>query len=237
MPITIDELLDDEIAQPQQRTSFQKGLLSLPGKSLEISTLVDDSFSGFSGDNTEDVGDSNQASILEHLTEAIHERDCWATTDLLNRHQTLNLDTPISDSTGRTLMHLAAAVGFPEGIKELFLAGANINAPDYSGATPLHFASAEGHTNAIMALAQLGAKPNLVDECGDSALHYAVRNSHSSVIPALIASNVNPRLVNDDDETAFDMAIEYNEAEISNLLRDLSTRYRVAKSTPFITMI
>lgn len=78
------------------------------------------------------------------------------------------VDTPITDSKGRTALHLAAQLYSPDILGLLPERGADIAARDREGMTALHFAYQNGVTKMIDYLVEKGAKERLRP---DMALH------------------------------------------------------------------
>ena len=82
-------------------------------------------------------------------------------------------------------------------IRNLTLAGGEINATDRNQSTPLHLATELDLGKITEILLQCGADPKLSDENGNNCLHLAARWNAASVTPILLAeSNIDPKLPN-----------------------------------------
>ena len=83
----------------------------------------------------------------------------------------------ITDAYGYTPLHMAATRGNLEIVKELVMAGANVNAQGKeSRMTPLHFATQNGHAAIVMFLVgQAGADKTLTHFCHETAADFALR--------------------------------------------------------------
>ncbi|XP_054267735.1 ankyrin repeat domain-containing protein 6-like isoform X1 [Macrosteles quadrilineatus] len=103
----------------------------------------------------------------------------------------------LSDSDGRTALHLAASAGHVEVISPLVLAGAPVNAIDSSGCTALQLAASEGHEQVIEQLLKHGANPNNQDIVhGNTALHEASWKGFSRTVAALCKGKTNMHIKN-----------------------------------------
>lgn len=232
MPGVLELLSDD---QPESTFINRKGGLADPhpqGRKVVLEARIE----GDLCDDQEAPACPSIAPSVSALADAIRSQDLFSLRHLLE-----NDDNPINPESlvlrGRTAMHLAASLGWHDGVRELYSAGASANVQDLHGATPLHHAVAGGHLSAVQLLGKLGVRINTVDEAGDSALHYAVRESRAALVPLLLALGANPRLSNDDGETPFDMAVEYGEHAIAAALRSVSVPSKRSFPPPLIAII
>jgi hypothetical protein len=105
---------------------------------------------------------------------------------------------------GDTALHVAAAAHWPEGVKRLLMAGANVSARNRHWQTPLHYACAGGpgladwnpdaQAAAIQALLDAGADPNVTAKGEVTPLHTAVRNRCSLAVQTLLRGGANAAL-------------------------------------------
>ncbi|WP_331461503.1 ankyrin repeat domain-containing protein [Arthrobacter sp. zg-Y40] len=84
-----------------------------------------------------------------------------------------------------TILHVAAASGWCEGVEALVANGARVDERAMGGVTPLMLASGAGHENCLAALYRLGADLHAVDQDGDSALFYARSRGRTSTAELL----------------------------------------------------
>ena len=103
----------------------------------------------------------------------------------------------IKDGDDSTPLHLAVKTGDEFIIRNLTLAGGEINATDRNQSTPLHLATELDLGKIIEILLQCGAEAKLADESGNNCLHLAARWNAATVTPILLAqSNIDPKLPN-----------------------------------------
>lgn len=145
--------------------------------------------------------------------------------DLIALHFLLGHPTnPINPSTvfanGTVGLHLAAELGWRDGVKAFFLAGVDPNVTDADGLTPLHHAVVSGDMPTIAMLLECGANINSQDKEGDTALHFAIRDSKLDVVHFLIHRGANARIQNDCGETPYRLAFDLREEAICRLLQD-----------------
>lgn len=88
---------------------------------------------------------------------------------------------------GGTPMHWMAFNGDVAGVRQLIVAGADIDDRVQSGSTPLHLAAYNGHTAVARLLVEHGAKVNAKTKAGITPLDWAQRNGHEEVAMLLIA--------------------------------------------------
>jgi len=94
----------------------------------------------------------------------------------------------ITDSSGRTALHIAALEDGMVGAAEQLLAHkANVNAKDATGLTPLHVAAMRGHPAMVMVLLKHGANINAKDKAGNTAMRLAQRAGRVDMQPNQIA--------------------------------------------------
>jgi ankyrin repeat protein len=81
-----------------------------------------------------------------------------------------SLDEQDGTMLGYTPLIVAAREGFPDAVKRLIEAGANIQAGDTINGTPLHHAAVGGETEIAAELLRAGADVNAVDDNGTTPL-------------------------------------------------------------------
>ena len=107
---------------------------------------------------------------------------------------------------GDTALHVAAAAHWPEGIKALLEAKADVSARNRHGQTPLHYACAGGpnlpgwdpqaQATSIQTLLGAGADPNATARGEITPLHTAVRNRCSLAVEALLRGGAHSAVKN-----------------------------------------
>lgn len=93
----------------------------------------------------------------------------------------------IRDNDGNTPMHIAAQIGYGDGIRWLNVVEADVNATNNRGETPLIMAVQQRNADIVRQLIEAGADPDIADGVvGMSARDYATRDSRSAAILALL---------------------------------------------------
>ncbi|XP_054254360.1 CARD- and ANK-domain containing inflammasome adapter protein-like [Indicator indicator] len=90
------------------------------------------------------------------------------------------------NSSGETLLHVAAASGHLKILEYLISKGAKTDMKDKKGRTALHRAAEKGHADALKALLQCGAYMYSLDTKGKTPLHLAAQNDHSHILKMLL---------------------------------------------------
>jgi len=105
---------------------------------------------------------------------AMLNRDA-ASTRILLQPRTLDAFPPADPNyqgeAGYTALHVAAAVGWDDGLTLLLRAGADVNSVDHDLQTPIHSAALRGMHSSISTLLAYGANPRARDCTGGSPLH------------------------------------------------------------------
>ena len=86
-------------------------------------------------------------------------------------------------------------------IRNLTLAGADINAVDKMNQTALHYAAERDLPEITRILLQSGGDPTMVDSDGNNVLHLAAKHDSSSVTKILLSeSQIDPKIQNSKGE-------------------------------------
>jgi len=109
----------------------------------------------------------------------------------------IDVNIPVQNNERLTALHLCAEVGNEMIMRNLILAGAEVNAQSIEGLTSLHVAAGKNHSELVRILVENGADPNISDEDGNNPLHFAVtKGSLESVQVLLTESSVDPVAMN-----------------------------------------
>uniref|UniRef100_A0A915C437 Ankyrin repeat and FYVE domain-containing protein 1 n=1 Tax=Parascaris univalens TaxID=6257 RepID=A0A915C437_PARUN len=134
------------------------------------------------------------------LHTAVKNRDIESVLFLLALQTDVNVRT--QDGSRVTALHICAQTGDEMIMRNLLLAGADVNATSAKGFTPLHVAAYNNHEALCMILLENGAFPNLVDYDGNTPLHAAVLQGSASSVNVLLGNpEVNARAVNKRQQT------------------------------------
>lgn len=168
------ETMPDQIVSPEAATGFieRMGRLALIRQQM-VAGLGEEGLSGVSGGAA--------------LRDALERRDIDTMVVLLR----LGVDTKLRDVSEKTVLQVAAEIGFDEGVQILLAAGANIEAMQVFG-TPLHLAAMKGHNTIVQTLLAAGANIEALrglDSC--TPLHLAAIEGHIAVVQTLLAAGAN----------------------------------------------
>jgi uncharacterized protein len=94
----------------------------------------------------------------------------------------------ITDSDGRTLLHLAAWFDQPDILQRLIELGAKINAQDHVGYTPLYEAVRDGNPNCVEVLLKNGADVNIPCNNNSTALQTAIYYGFDDIANVLVSN-------------------------------------------------
>lgn len=93
----------------------------------------------------------------------------------------------LRDADGNTAMHIAAQIGYEDGIHWLNVIEANVNARNDRGETPLILAVQQRNPEIVRRLIEAGADPDITDSVvGMSARDYAERDTRGARILAML---------------------------------------------------
>ncbi|KAL3108581.1 hypothetical protein niasHT_015503 [Heterodera trifolii] len=118
---------------------------------------------------------------------AVKGADLESVLFLLGIHIDVNIAT--QDQERNTALHICSRVGEELILRNLILAGAEINARNASGQTALAIAAMHGHDEICRALLENGADPNIANDDGNNALHAAVSRGSVKVIRLLLSES------------------------------------------------
>ncbi|KAI1731590.1 ankyrin repeats (3 copies) domain-containing protein [Ditylenchus destructor] len=103
----------------------------------------------------------------------------------------VDVNIPTQDQEKMTALHICAQTGSELIMRNLLLAGAQVNTQNARGQTALHIAAAEDFEELCRVLLENGEDPNILDADGNNALHSAVaRGSCKSTQLLLLESEV-----------------------------------------------
>ena len=138
-----------------------------------------------------------------------------AIADLLRKH---GGKTSLWLRAGESI-HIAAAAGHIEAVKQYLADGVDVNAKDVDSHTPLHFAALWGHKETVGLLIDEGSEVNAKSDVGKTPLQMAAREGQKEIVELLITNgadvNAKDRIVG----TTLDLANRFNQTETADLLR------------------
>lgn len=118
-----------------------------------------------------------------------------------------------------TPLHLAAAHGHADVVKELLKAHADVEAVCNNELRPLHFAAQNGHAEIVRILLEAGAQKDACDQWNKTPLMYAAFNGKVEALDVLIEAKATVEVVDERHYSPLRYAVVYgNKGVISSLL-------------------
>ncbi|XP_060560051.1 rabankyrin-5-like, partial [Ruditapes philippinarum] len=162
---------------------------------------------------------------------AIMSKDIESVLFLISVHA--NVNSRVQDSKHLSPLHLAVDVGTEIIVRNLLLAGADVNAKTNNKQTVLHIAASKDHSVICTILLENGVDFDAVDDNLDNALHLAVKNGNlNSVRVLLTESSINAEAVNAKGQNPLHVLGQYgrdNAAAIFELFKESMPDYPIAK--------
>lgn len=126
---------------------------------------------------------------------------------------------------GQTVLHLAAARGFPEILTSLVDSHAAMNPVDVNGNTPLDEAVLHNQAESVRFLIAHGADIKYTHPGdGRGPIHEAAMKGFSDLLPILVDAGANPVLRDRSGQTPLDLALAYKNANVVAALLKLGSR-------------
>ena len=121
------------------------------------------------------------------LHTAVKNGDLEAVLFLIGAQMDVNILT--ADSDALSPIHLAAAAGHEMILRNLLLAGVQLDARTNSGLTALHLAAEHDHSQLVSILLSHGLSPNLLDSGDNNPLHVAVQRASLATVRVLLSES------------------------------------------------
>ncbi|XP_021369516.1 rabankyrin-5-like isoform X1 [Mizuhopecten yessoensis] len=142
------------------------------------------------------------------LHTAIQKSDIESVLFLISVHA--NVNSRVQDSQQLTPLHLAVTAGSEIIVRNLLLAGADVNAKTKKNETSLHLAALKDHSVIASILLENGIDYDVVDENLNNALHVAVQHGNLNTVRILLTeSRVNAEAVNAKGQMAIHVLAQY----------------------------
>lgn len=139
---------------------------------------------------------------------------------------------------GGTPLYYASLRGHTKAVRELLLAGSNLEATGDDGDTALHCAAENGHANVMKLLVAAGSNLEATDDYGYTALHWAAKNGHANIMKLLIAAGSNINSISFNELTPIMLAALVDCQSAVRLLyesgADFNVRDRIGKDALFL---
>ncbi|ENH71498.1 Ankyrin-1 [Fusarium oxysporum f. sp. cubense race 1] len=138
--------------------------------------------------------------------------------------------TTTTDSSGRTLLHIAAEYSSVDVVTFLLDYGFSINTPGRCKFTPLHEATKSGQLESIKRLLENGAEVDQGDEDGETPLYVAASTGNIEAISILLDAQADMEVANDNGWTPLFVATWERAPQAVHKLLDAGAKFRVTSS-------
>ncbi|XP_048349294.1 M-phase phosphoprotein 8 isoform X2 [Sphaerodactylus townsendi] len=171
-----------------------------------------------------------EAVTSTQLREAVKNGHYATVKMALNSNEDYNLDQ--EDSSGMTLVMLAAAGGHDDILRLLVRKGAKVNCRQKNGTTALIHAAEKNNLTTVAILLEAGACVNLQQNSGETALMKACKRGNYDIVRLMIESGADCNISSKHQSNALHFAKQCNNLLVYELLRShLATLSRVAEET------
>uniref|UniRef100_A0A8C6VNT7 M-phase phosphoprotein 8 n=1 Tax=Naja naja TaxID=35670 RepID=A0A8C6VNT7_NAJNA len=164
------------------------------------------------------------------LRDAIKNGNYTMVKMALNSNEEYNLDQ--EDSSGMTLVMLAAAGGHDDILRLLIRKGAKVNCRQKNGTTALIHAAEKNNLTTAALLLEAGAHVNVQQKNGETALMKACKRGNYDIVRLMIENGADCNISSKHQSNALHFAKQCNNLSVSELLRNhLAMLTRVAEET------
>ncbi|XP_072182697.1 M-phase phosphoprotein 8 isoform X4 [Excalfactoria chinensis] len=164
------------------------------------------------------------------LRDAVKSGDYMTVKMALSSREEYNLDQ--EDSSGMTLVMLAAAGGHDDLLRVLIRKGAKVNGRQKNGTTALIHAAEKNFLTTVAILLEAGAYVNMQQSSGETALMKACKRGNSDIVRLMIESGADCNILSKHQNSALHFAKQCNNILVYEQLKShLETLSRVAEDT------
>ncbi|XP_063186787.1 M-phase phosphoprotein 8 isoform X1 [Chroicocephalus ridibundus] len=164
------------------------------------------------------------------LRDAVKSGDYMTVKMALSSNEEYNLDQ--EDSSGMTLVMLAAAGGHDDLLRVLIRKGAKVNGRQKNGTTALIHAAEKNFLTTVAILLEAGAYVNMQQSSGETALMKACKRGNSDIVRLMIESGADCNILSKHQNSALHFAKQCNNVLVYEQLKShLETLSRVAEDT------
>ncbi|XP_051842572.1 M-phase phosphoprotein 8 isoform X2 [Antechinus flavipes] len=222
-----DQEVLDNVCQMDENSDRQQ-VLSL-GMDLQLEWMkLEDFQKHLNGeDETFTAADAIPSNLLR---DAVKNGDYVTVKIALNSNEDYNLDQ--EDSSGMTLVMLAAAGGQDDLLRLLIKKGAKVNGRQKNGTTALIHAAEKNFLTTVAILLEAGAFVNVQQSNGETALMKACKRGNSDIVRLVIECGADCNILSKHQNSALHFAKQCNNVLVYDLLKShLETLSRVAEET------
>eukprot|EP00079_Xenopus_tropicalis_P033456 XP_017947227.1 PREDICTED: M-phase phosphoprotein 8 isoform X3 [Xenopus tropicalis] len=178
-------------------------------------------------DGTDEILPSETISSSA-LKDAVKNGDYVTVKYALNSKEEYNLEQ--EDSSGMTLVMLAAAAGQDDVLRLLIKKGAKINARQKNGTTALIHAAEKNYLTTVALLLEAGAYVNVQQASGETALMKACKRGNSDIVRLLLEYGVDCNVLSKHQGNALQFAMQSNNVHLYEMIKShLETLSRVVE--------
>ncbi|XP_021037663.1 M-phase phosphoprotein 8 [Mus caroli] len=223
-----DQEVSDSVCQTDETSDGRQPVLSL-GMDLQLEWMkLEDFQKHLDGEDEPFITANRIPNNL--LRDAVKNGDYIAVKVALNSNEEYNLDQ--EDSTGMTLVMLAAAGGQDDLLRLLITKGAKVNGRQKNGTTALIHAAEKNFLTTVAILLEAGAFVNVQQSNGETALMKACKRGNSDIVRLVIECGADCNILSKHQNSALYFAKQCNNVLVYELLKShLETLSRVAEET------
>ncbi|XP_075347068.1 M-phase phosphoprotein 8 [Mycteria americana] len=211
-----------------ENSDGKQQVLSL-GMDMQLEWLTLEDFQKhLDGEDENHVSTEPISSTL--LRDAVKSGDYMTVKMALSSNEEYNLDQ--EDSSGMTLVMLAAAGGHDDLLRVLIRKGAKVNGRQKNGTTALIQAAEKNFLTTVAILLEAGAYVNMQQSSGETALMKACKRGNSDIVRLMIESGADCNILSKHQNSALHFAKQCNNVLVYEQLKShLETLSRVAEDT------
>lgn len=223
-----DQDVLDGVCQADENSDGRQQILSL-GMDLQLEWMKLEDFQKHLDGEDENFSAAD-AIPSNLLRDAVKNGDYITVKVALNSNEEYNLDQ--EDSSGMTLVMLAAAGGQDDLLRLLIRKGAKVNGRQKNGTTALIHAAEKNFLTTVAILLEAGAFVNVQQSSGETALMKACKRGNSDIVRLVIECGADCNILSKHQNSAMHFAKQCNNVLVYDLLKNhLDTLSRVAEET------
>lgn len=223
-----DQEAADSVCQTDETSDGRQQVLSL-GMDLQLEWMKLEDFQKHLDGSDETFTTTNKITS-NLLRDAVKNGDYIAVKVALNSNEEYNLDQ--EDSSGMTLVMLAAAGGQDDLLRLLITKGAKVNGRQKNGTTALIHAAEKNFLTTVAILLEAGAFVNVQQSNGETALMKACKRGNSDIVRLVIECGADCNILSKHQNSALYFAKQCNNVLVYELLKShLEMLSRVAEET------
>ncbi|KGL80372.1 M-phase phosphoprotein 8, partial [Tinamus guttatus] len=217
-----------DVCQVEESPDGKQQVLSL-GMDMQLEWLTLEDFQKhLDGEDENLISTEPISSTL--LRDAVKNGDYMTVKMALSSNEEYNLDQ--EDSSGMTLVMLAAAGGHDDLLRVLIRKGAKVNGRQKNGTTALIHAAEKNFLTTVAILLEAGAFVNMQQSSGETALMKACKRGNSDIVRLMIESGADCNILSKHQNNALHFAKQCNNVLVYEQLKShLETLSRVAEDT------